>query len=264
MSQQGVNASRVLAQQYAEVVAALGRDDWSAPSRCAGWRVQDLVAHTASNFKVLVEPPHPPPQPFPGLTAERAQDMLVDERREWSSRQVREEFEAFRGPALDVLTAMQAEPLASQTLTIHELGTYPMADLADAFAFDLYCHLRVDLLAPTGPVDHPLPPATDELMTPAIGWMLTGLPQMCPSVTAHLTQPVGLRLTGAGGGEWSLRRDGKRFVVEPGLSGTAAVATSTAHDFILWGTHRSDWRDSATLEGDAALAELVLDAVDVV
>lgn len=264
MSQQGLEASRLLAQQYADVVAALRPEDWAAPSRCAGWRVQDLVAHTSSNFKALVEPPEPPDEPVPGLTAERAMDMLVDERRAWTPEQVREEFEGYRAPALDVLAAMQADALAAQPLTIHELGTYPMADLADAFAFDLYCHLRVDLLAPTGPVKAAVPPADDAVAAPGIGWMLTGLPQMCRGVNAQTAQPVGLVLTGAGGGEWTLRQGADLLEVVAGNDGAAAIVTSSAHDFVLWGTGRARWREHVTVEGDEALAAQVLDAVDVV
>ncbi len=264
MSQQGLEACRSLAQQYADVVAALRPEHWESPSRCAGWRVQDLVAHTGSNFRVLVEPPEPPAEPIPGLTAERAQDMLVDERRDWSSSQVCQEFDDYRGPALGVLTAMQAEPLATTPLTIHELGTYPMAALADAFAFDLYCHLRVDLLAPSGPVCLTVPAATDALVATAIGWMLTGLPQMCPVVNGQLEQPLGLRLTGTGASEWTLHQGRDGMQVEPGVAGAATVVTSAAHDFVLWGTGRTDWRQCVTVSGDDAFAARVLDAVDVV
>ena len=264
MSQQGLEASRLLAEQYADVVAALRPEQWEAPSRCAGWRVQDLVAHTGSNFRVLVEPPEPPAEPVPGLTAERAQDMLVDERRGWSPEQVRKEFDDYRGPALDVLGAMQAEPLATTPLTLHELGTYPMAALADAFAFDLYCHLRVDLLAPSGPVDVPVPEATDAHLAPGIGWMLTGLPQMCPAVNDQLERPVALRLTGAGGGEWTLSRGDAGLEVRPGSAGAAATVTSAAHDFVLWGTGRTDWRQCVAVDGDEGLAARVLDKVDIV
>ena len=30
-----------------DTLAALGADDWRAPSRCDGWTVQDVVAHLA-------------------------------------------------------------------------------------------------------------------------------------------------------------------------------------------------------------------------
>jgi hypothetical protein len=162
------------------------------------------------------------------------------------------------------LAAMQDEPLASTPITLTDLGTYPMHALADAFAFDLWCHLTVDLLAPTGPVARPRPEATDDLLGPGIGWMITGLPQMCPSVSKVLDRPMGLRLTGPGGGEWTLMPDEPHLAVVPGLQGPVATATSSATDFVLWGTTRAPWRNFARLEGDLRYAERVLDEVDIV
>ena len=263
MSAAGLAASRVLAEEYGEVARSLGPDEWPAASLCPGWSVKDLVAHTSSNFRVLVEPP-PPTEPVPGLTAERAQDMLVDERRPWTPDQVLAELEQYQQPALEVLAAMQEEPLAGQSLTLHDLGTYSMPALADAFAFDLYCHLRVDLLAPTGPVRRQLPEADDKRLAPGIGWMLTGLPQMCPFVAAVLDRPIGLRLTGPGGGDYTLAPAPDRLVVTAGIADAAAVATSSARDFVLWGTKRADWRSSTATEGDRGYAAAVLDAINII
>jgi uncharacterized protein (TIGR03083 family) len=263
MTAEGLRAARVLADRYAEVVADLGPDDWARPSRCAGWSVQDLVAHTGSNFRVLAEPPDPAAPPPPVDTAEQLQDLLVAQRRGWSSTEVRTEFLDNVAPAMAALTAVQAEPVAAAPITLTDLGTYPMHALADAFAFDLWCHLTVDLLAPGGPVARPGPAPSDELVGPAIGWMLTGLPQMCPSVSAALDRPLGLRLTGPGGGEWTLL-PGQPLTVEPGLRDPAAVATSPATAFVLWGTTRSPWRDDVRLEGDEAYAARVLDEVNIV
>jgi uncharacterized protein (TIGR03083 family) len=263
MSAAGLAASRLLAAEYSEVARSLRPEEWSAASHCPGWSVKDLVAHTSSNFKVLVEPP-PPADPVSGMTAERAQDLLVDERRSWTADDVLAELEQYRQPALDVLAALQQEPLASQQVTLHELGTYPMPALADAFAFDLYCHLRADLLAPTGPVRRQLPEADDQRLAPGIGWMLTGLPQMCPAVEAVLDRPIVLRLTGPGGGEYTLAPGPARPVVTEGSAGPAAAVTSSAHDFVLWGTKRTDWRPDTTIEGDRDYAAAVLDAINIV
>lgn len=190
--------------------------------------------------------------------------MLVEERRPWTADQVLAELDQYRQPALDVLAAMQQEPLASRGLTLHELGTYPMAALADAFAFDLYCHLRVDMLAPTGPVQRELPPADDERLAAGVGWMLTGLPQMCPAVSEILDRPIGLRLTGAGGGGYTVAPAPDRPVVSQGIADVAAVATSPAHEFVLWGTKRADWRASTTIQGDRDYAAAVLDAINII
>ena len=263
MTAEGLQAARVLADRYAEVVSDLGPDDWARPSRCPGWSVQDLVAHTGSNFRVLAEPPDPDAPPPPVETAEQLQELLVAQRRGWSSDEVRAEFLDHVAPAMAALAAVQAEPVANAPLALTDLGIYPMHTLADAFAFDLWCHFTVDLLAPGGPVAQPAPAPTDDLLAPAIGWMLTGLPQMCRSVSAVLDRPLGLRLTGPGGGEWTLL-PGEPLTVEPGLRDPAATATSPATAFVLWGTTRSPWRDDVRLDGDEGYAARVLDEVDIV
>lgn len=264
MTAAGVAATRALAHEYAAVVASLSPEEWSAPSRCHGWSVQDLVAHTGSNFAVLVSPPTEPPPPDAPAKAEDQQEALVAARRGWSSVQVRAEFEENLAGAVGALEAVQAEPLASTPLTLADLGTYPMHLLADAFAFDLYCHLRVDLLAPTGPVRRDPPPVTDELLAPGVGWMLAGIPQMCPAVAAILDRPLGIVLEGPGGGEWTLAPGAPFPTVEPGLHDVAATVTSGATDFVLWGTKRTDWRDTGRLAGDAPYATTVLDALNIV
>jgi uncharacterized protein (TIGR03083 family) len=264
MSQDGVAGARAAAQDYRDVVAGLADDDWSRPSQCAGWSVKDLVAHTGSNFKVLVEPP-PAAEPVPGMTAERAQDLLVDERRDWSPEQVREEFDTFLEPALGVLEAVQDPSMAERPLTLHDLGTYPMAALADAFAFDLHCHLRVDLLRPMGSVDRELPPADETVLRPAIGWMLTGLPQMCRGTLGVVDRPVGLRLDGPGGGEYTVVPGEPLVEVVPGIApDAAAVVRSSAQDFVVWGTGRRPWRGLVTVSGDESRGARFLDAVDIV
>jgi uncharacterized protein (TIGR03083 family) len=264
MSAEGLHAVRLLGKRYADVVASLSPEEWARPSRCAGWTVQDLVAHTGSNFRVIAEPPDPA-APAPQVdTAEELQEMLVVQRRGWSSEEVAAEFRDFVGPATTAMAAMQEADLAALPLTLTDLGTYPMHSLADAFAFDLWCHLTVDLLAPTGPVERPRPEPSDELLRPAIGWMLTGLPQMCPSVSKVLDRPLGLRLTGPGGGEWTFVPGEPLLTVVDGLHDPVATATSASTDFVLWGTTRTPWRDSVTIEGDAGYAERVLDEINIV
>jgi uncharacterized protein (TIGR03083 family) len=264
MTANGLKAATELAGRYAEVVASLTPDEWARPSRCAGWSVQDLVAHTGSNFRILAEPPDPT-APAPQVeTAEQLQDLLVEQRRGWSSAEVSAEFLEHLGPALGALAALQEDPLAASPITLTDLGTYPMHALADAFAFDLWCHFTVDLLAPTGPVERARPKATDDVLGPAVGWMLTGLPQMCPAVSTVLDRPLGVRLTGVGGGEWTLVPGGPSLTVASGLQNPVATATSAAADFVLWGTTRTPWREAVTVDGDRAYAAQVLDRVDIV
>ena len=263
MSIEGVQASRALVAEYTEVIASLTESEWALPSRCAGWRVKDLVAHTGSAFRGLVDPP-PVGEPDPDMTAEHAMDLLVDDRRSWSVDEVRDEFVNFAEPALGVLAAMQDEPLASQEAAIHDLGSYPLAALADAFAFDLYCQLRVDLLAPEGPVVRPLPPIAGETLRPGVGWMLLGWPQMCAEVRPLLDRPLGLRLEGPGGGEFTVTPGDPLPIVHEGIRLPAAVISSSAADFVPWGTKRSDWRESVLIEGDRDYGASILDALNII
>ncbi len=264
MSQAGLTATRELADRYALVVDSLSEDEWASPSACAGWSIQDLVAHASSNYQAVVSPPAPEPDASP-MKAEDVMDLMVRARRDWTHEQVADELRTYHQPWLDALAALQVDPTASVEVPMSELGTYPLHSLADAFAFDLACHLYVDLIGPQTTVRRDdIAPLDDATLAPGIGWMLTGLPQMCPAVGAALSRPVGLRLTGPGGGSWTLQ-PGDPLVVEPGLSAdAAAVVTSDAFAFMQWGTTRMPWRDHASLDGDADYAASVLDRMNVI
>ena len=267
MSKAGMTATRELAARYAAVANSLTAEELALPSACEGWSVQDLIAHASSNFQAVVEPPLASTEPstVPAPLAEAGMSLMVDARRDWTSTQVLDELNGFAPGFLAAVEAMQAEPTASIEIPMSELGTYPLHSLADAFAFDIACHLYVDLLAPTGPITRDIAPLDDEMLTPGIGWMLTGLPQMCPGVSQILDRPVGLVLTGPGGGEWTLRPGNPYFSVVPGLSEEVAGSVeSDAFAFMKWGTHRALWRDHVTVTGEADYVTRVLDSINVI
>jgi uncharacterized protein (TIGR03083 family) len=263
MSQEGLASVARSIDEVKQVITSLTDDEWARPSGCAGWTVRDLVAHMSSNYKETVEPSPPPSEPL-DLPAERLMDLLVDARDGWTHEQIRDEYLQYCDGALATLGALQEEPLASTVIPLADLGHYPMHQLADAFAFDHYCHLRVDLLAPHGPIERDMPPVDDALVAPAVGWMLAGIPQMQPGLEQHLTGTIRLVLTGSGGGAWDLARDGDAIVVRAPDGEPDATVTSDAHDFVLWGTVRSPWRDSCTVAGDERVAATFLDALNIV
>jgi hypothetical protein len=186
----------------------------------------------------------------------------VDERA--GARRVPDDCDA----AVTAIAALQEEPLASTPVPLADLGTYPMHQYAEAFAFDHYCHLRVDLLAPSGPIRRDVPAADAARLGPAIEWMLLGLPQMQPGLERSLAAPITLVLTGPGGGSWRLAPDvaaGAIIVTKGAVSdGVVANVTSDGHAFVIWGTRRSSWRDHCTITGDAAVAATFLDALNIV
>ena len=263
MSREGLASAARSVDEVKQVLTSLSDDEWSMPSGCQGWTVKDLVAHMSSNFKEVVEPSPPPPEPI-NLPAERLMDMLVEPRLEWSNAEVCDEYLRYCDGAVAVLGALQEEPLSSTVIPLADLGQYPMNQLADAFAFDHYCHLRIDLLQPTGPIARDMPRADDALVAPAVGWMLTGMPQMQPGLHEHLDGDIALVLTGDGGGSWLISRNGDGIDVTPGEGAAAVTVTSSAHDFVLWGTKRSPWREACTVEGATSVAEKFLDALNIV
>ena len=263
MSRAGLESAARSVAEVKQVISTVTEQEASLPSGCVGWSVKDLVAHMSSNFKEICEPSPPPPEPVT-LPAEALMEMLVEPRKDWSWSQVRDEYLQYCDGAVGALAALQDEPMASTPSALADLGTYPLHQMADAFAFDHYCHLRIDLLAPTGPVQRDLPPADDALAGPAIGWMLLGLPKMQPGLVAHLTAPITLVLTGAGGGRWRLVPEGEEIVVTIADGPSAGTVTSTAHDFVMWGTRRHAWRDDCTVSGDQAVVAGFLDALNIV
>ena len=266
MSSEAVVALKAIHGDLAQVLGVVTEDQWVLDSACGGWRVQDVLAHVTSNFKELVDPTPPPAEPPPPMGAEAAMEMLVAPRKDWTAAQVMAEYEQYADGALAALGALQEEPLASTMSPLADLGTYPMHMVANAYAFDHYCHLHHDLLAPSGPLSIDVPEADDARVRPGIDWMIAGLPQMCADALTMFDRPLTLRLTGAGGGSWTFHpaADGDFITAEENGDDGVAIATSSAHDFVSWGTKRSDWRTATELSGDTEYATAVLDAIDII
>lgn len=263
MSAAGLASVRRSVEEVKAVIRSVTEAESALPSGCTGWSVKDLVAHMSSNYRETVEPSPPPAEPV-DLPAERLMDLLVEPRKDWSWGQVRDEYLAYCDGAMAALGALQEEPMASTVIPLADLGQYPMHLLADAYAFDHYCHLRVDLLAPTGPIVRDVPAPDDALVGPAVGWMLAGLPQMQPGLQAQLSAPIRLELTGPGGGSWRIAVVDGAIVVGSEAGDAVATVRSSAHDFVRWGTARTPWRSLCTVEGDAAVAGRFLDALNIV
>ena len=267
MTTEAVDAIRIIHGHFRTVLDGLAAGDWEKPSACAGWSVKDVLAHVTSNQKEFVDPTPAPADPPLAMTAEEAMEALVAPRKDWSAADLVAEYERYTEPWFGALDFMQQEPQRDAPTPLADLGTYPLHTVANAFAFDHYCHLRVDLLQPTGPLTVELAEPTDAEVRPGIEWMLLGIPQMQPvELPPVVTRPLGLRFTGPGGGEWTLFpvADSGLLTVEEGIGDVAATVESSAHDFVRWGTKRCDWRDCCTLSGDESYAAEVLDTLNIV
>ena len=265
MSDRAIEALRAEHDEVLRLARTLTEAEWDAPSDCAGWRIQDVVAHLSNTFRMAVDPGSLP-EAVPG-DIEATQAVYAEAHRKWSAAEVVADYQEMASKAIEMCANFQRPEFADAQFPMDNAGHYPLHFLPDAYTFDHFCHLRNDILRPHGPIDRPVP-APDELREGVtVGWMLVGLPQMS-GVPLHraATAPMGLRLTGPGGGEWTLRRgqaDGVVTVAEGLLNGVRATATSSALDFVSWGTRRRRWQDSVRVAGDEALASGILDAMHV-
>ncbi|MEU4929525.1 maleylpyruvate isomerase family mycothiol-dependent enzyme [Streptomyces yokosukanensis] len=266
MTRAGLAAARSSTAHLAEIIPKVADEQWDLPSACDGWRVIDVVAHLAALASEAVDPP--PPDPALPRNRERYHDLRVDERRGWSHADVLDEWRRSTPRQLDLLEAAQEPPRADEPVDVPGLGTYPRHLLANTMAFNVFCHLRNDMLAPDGPLPFTLPEPTDDLVAPAVDFMLAGLPQMqVPELTATVSQPLVLDLTGAGATTVTILPatgpDGK-LTVAPGVDDATARVHSTAIEFIAWATTRKPWRDHCRITGDASAATPFLDCLNII
>ena len=145
------------------------------------------------------------------------------------------------------LTGLEGLQGVDETMDLGDLGTHPMHLIANAFAFDHYTHIRVDVLAPGGPFERPAPPVLEAHLAATADWILACIPQMTP---AAVTEPVDLALTGPGGRTARLGPDGDAM----------ATVTSSIPDLVLWATGRAAWQDlDVNVTGDESVGTRFLD-----
>jgi uncharacterized protein (TIGR03083 family) len=248
-------------REVLELCRSLSDDEWALPSDCAGWSVQDVIAHMAST----VHPSLSLLKAFTLPNVEDANEVLVGQRRSMTPAEQLREYETWSGRSLRFLGMMQRQPLASVPLPLADLGAHQAHWLANAAVFDHYTHLRVDLLRPTGPIDRPAPPSDPMRLRPTIAWLVELLPGLADDSLAWLDAEVDLRLVGPGGGTWAFtRRSGKLELASSAGDAAAATITSTTPEFVIWSTKRRDWRErDVEIKGDDAIAARVLDAIHI-
>lgn len=258
MSRAAVDALRAEHQRALELFESLTPDEWQAASGCAGWRVHDVAQHMASTFHVIADP-----STIDGGSSDDAEsnaEVPVRARMDWTADQVLAEYREWADKGIAALAGMQEAPLAEMVIPLGNLGSHPMHVLANAIVFDHYCHLRHDIgTAIDRAAALPRDPAS---LSATVEWMLAGLPQMCAGALAECTQGVNLEFTDLGGESYRIETGSPGWTVSVGSDPSLPTATTTAHDFISWGTKRADWR-SFGVSADGAAA-VTLDAINVI
>jgi uncharacterized protein (TIGR03083 family) len=216
-----------------DVAGALAATDWRAPSGCAGWTVQDVVAHMGALFWLVVDPSTLPDTT--GVPTEQAQDVCVAARRSWSADQVLDDYAVVSTKALDALVGLEAGDFE---LPLGDLGTYHASLLPNAYTFDHYTHIRADLFG-RGPLEGP-PPSDELRLVPTLDWIAAAAPQQNADLLAGLDGSIEFAITGPAARTFALG-DGE----------AKAGIKCSAHDLVLWATQRATWDDiDVTTTGD--------------
>ncbi|MEY2458489.1 MAG: hypothetical protein QOG30_319, partial [Acidimicrobiaceae bacterium] len=189
MTAEGVAALRADREEVLALAASLSPEEWAAPSDCEGWRVQDVVAHLANTFRAVVDPGSLAPG-VPG-DLEATQSAQADAHRAWTPDQVLADYEQISESGLAALETFQGPPPLDTMIPIEDAGMYPLHLVANALAFDHFCHLRNDILQPRGPIARPAPPADALRVGATLEWLLAGLPQMSTGLADVVTKPLG-------------------------------------------------------------------------
>jgi len=236
--------------------------EWASPSDCAGWSVQDVVAHMGAAYHGMFTPWLL--RTMRTSSIERSNDGDVEHRRGWEPARVLREYESWGGRVLTLVPLTQRPPLRGLPLPLGDIGKYPMGLLASALTFDHHVHLRHDIAVPLG---RTLPPPSGEHMAVVTEWLMAGMPQMCGDALSWVDRPLALVLTGAGGGAWTVGPlAGKGLQVQEGRSpAAAATITGDVAGFPIWGTKRRPWGDfDLAIEGDEEAAIRFLDSLNLV
>ncbi len=244
-----------------ELFATLTPAEWETASACDGWRVQDVAQHMGSVFQQIADPTSI--DMGDSGKAESSAEVPVQARRDWTIDQVVDAYDDWSAKGVAALAALQEPPMADAQVPLSDLGTHPLNLLGNAIVFDHYCHLRYDIGAV---IDRAAALPRDEgALVATREWMLAGLPQMCAEALAGaLQQPVNIVFDGPGSGSFVLAPGADGWTVEEGSDANAPTVHTTVHDFVSWGTKRSDWRDVVTGDTDDAAVVSVLDAINII
>jgi uncharacterized protein (TIGR03083 family) len=252
-----IEALRAEQQRALELFASLSVDEWQAASGCDGWRVQDVAQHMASVFHSIADA-----SSIEGGSSddvEQNAEVPVQARRSWTTDEVMAEYREWSDKGIAMLEMMQAPPMADTVIPLANLGSHPMHILGNAIVFDHYCHLRHDIGAAIDrAAELPHDPAA---LRATIEWMLAGVPQMCSAALGSCDQGVNLVFSDLHDEGYHLAPADPLWTIVPGIDASFPTATTSAHNFISWGTKRADWR-AMGVEGGAAAA--TLDAINVI
>jgi uncharacterized protein (TIGR03083 family) len=251
------------------VLDVLDPDAWAHPTICAGWSVKDITAHLLADDLGRLSrgrdghrhADRAADEPL-GTYIDRLNGQWVESARRLSPRVL-----------LDLLAMTGEQTLAwFRTLDLTAIGG-PVSwagpdpapvwlDIAREYT-ERWHHqqqIRDALGAPV--LDDP------QFLTPVLATFARALPVSLEGARAPVGTSVTLRITGDAGSDWSVVRDDERWRLVSGVAPAPDVVVTIDQD-TAWrrftrGIGSDVARARATISGDGALADRVLDAVAII
>ena len=262
MADDRILALKAQRRDVLDYCADLTDEQWNTPSRAAGWRVRDVIAHMGASCRVLFSPDMI--HLLRTADLERDNDQMVDRRRDWPTSRVLAEFARWSSVAAVAFDVSGRGKLGTITVPLGATGRYPARILPCALVFDWHTHLHYDIAPALG---KPAPPTDERRLRATLEWMLAGMEQMNQPQMRWVDRAVTLTLTGLAGGTWDVRPigDGRLAVTPAARADSVAVIEGASVDFPAWATKRAGWRDSdLVVTGDRDYAERFLDALNII
>jgi uncharacterized protein (TIGR03083 family) len=255
-------ATPAFAAPYAAQIAALdlmlsdlAPADWHRIAAYEELTVRDLLAHLAAIDGLVAAALGLPVQPpvKPGQRMDERTKAVLRLARGQSAEQIRR---SWRAQADAVCGALVGHP-SPDTVTVVLGRPFPLADALTARAYETWIHGE-DIAAAAG---RPAVPPLPEHVHPMADFAARLLPRIVSRrIAAPHDRSVRLRLTGAGGGSWTVPLD--PAVTGPEATRPAAVVTLDVIEFCrLAGARRDPERIAVEVEGDSGLARDFLAAV---
>lgn len=139
-------------RRLAAVCAELSEDDWAAPTRCAGWRVQDVIAHLVGvngfwQLSITAGLAGEPTRVLAGFDPAATPDVMVDGMRSMTAGETLDQFVASNGGLLEVVDGLDAAGWS--TVAESPPGHVSVGALAHHALWDAWVHER-DIVIPLG------------------------------------------------------------------------------------------------------------------
>jgi uncharacterized protein (TIGR03083 family) len=265
---------RPVSLELVTLLRGLPREDWNRPTVAGSWLVRDVVAHlvdTSLRRLSFHRDRHQPPSPDRPPASDREFVAFINDlNRQWVvvARRLspRVLTDLYASSSVDLATFMETLPLDAPALfPVSWAGEHASAgwfDIGREFTEQWHHHMQIRDAVGAGPM------ADAAWLRAFLSIAIRGLPHAYRATTASNGATVGVEITGAAGGIWTLVHGPEGWTLWAGASEhptTSVVLTDDAAWRLLFNAlPRQDAAKMVHAEGDLSLAAPLLDARSVI